>query len=312
MAWGFCPVSGPPREAKAVLQPEQCRGIWVPLVTPFDGEQLAAEWLGGCIDWLLERGVGGFLALGTTGEAAHCSDDEAELLVRVVHQAVRGRVPVFAGSGRASTHGTIALTRRLAAAGADAALVLTPHAYRARMDDATLRRHYTALADASPVPIFVYHMPEVTGLELAASTLIEILQHPNVWGFKDSSAEGGPLAATLAVTRTCGFVGSGARVVEAFEAGAGGGILAVAHVVPEVAVELASAWKSGDRTRAERLQAGLRGVATSWKGYAVPGVKYALRKRGLRAGNARQPLGEVPAEQQARIDAALDAALGLL
>ncbi len=302
----------PLKEAKAVLQPEQCRGIWVPLVTPFDGEQLAAEWLGGNVEWLLERGVSGFLALGTTGEAAHCSDDEAEVLVRAAHRAAEGRVPVFAGSGRASTHGTIALTRRLAAAGADAVLVLTPHAYRARMDDAAFRSHYMAIADASPVPVFVYHMPEMSGVDLAASTLIEILRHPNIWGFKDSSGDGGPLAATLAQTRTCGFVGSGARVVEAFEAGAGGAILAVAHVVPEVAVGLEAAWKAGDSARAAGLQAALRDVATSWKGYAVPGVKYALRKRGLPVGHARRPLGEVPAEQQTRIDVAVAAALALV
>src|SRR5262245_8948951 len=172
------------QDPSMTLRRDACRGIWVPLPTPFVGEagaRLDAEALGPMVDWLLARGISGFLALGTTGEAAHCDEDEAAAVVRAAVRAAAGRVPVFAGSGRASARATIVATQSLAAAGADAVLVLTPHVYRARMHGDALVRHYTAVADASPVPVFAYHMPGVTGIDLDADTLASIVRHPNVW-----------------------------------------------------------------------------------------------------------------------------------
>ncbi len=291
------------------LQRDACRGIWVPLVTPFVADRLQPDAVAPMVEWLLERGIAGFLALGTTGEAPHCSDDESVAVVDAVVRAVRGRAPVFAGSGRPATAAAIEWTRRMAGAGADAVLALTPNAYRGRMDAAALVRHYRGLADASPLPVFVYHMPDMSGVDLPAGTLVEILAHENLWGFKDSSAEGGPLAATLARVPTRGFVGSGARVVEALDAGACGAILAAAHAAPEACVALEAAWRAHDRPRAGALQEQLRGLVAAWKGWGIPGVKYAVAARGLPAGEPRAPLPACPPDVRARIDAAL-AALG--
>jgi dihydrodipicolinate synthase/N-acetylneuraminate lyase len=283
------------------------RGVLVPLVTPFRDEHVDLAALGALVNWLLERGVTGFVALGTTGEAPHLDDGESDAVVRAVVEAVAGRVPVLAGSGRPSTHGTIAASRRLARAGADAVLVLTPYYYRARMDAEALRSHYAAVADAVPVPVFVYHMPEVTGLELEAATLAEMVAHPNVWGFKDSSAAGGPLAATLERVRTCGLVGSGARLLEGLEAGARGGILAVAHAVPEACTDLHEAWRAGDRARAGELQERVAALARALRGWGVAGLKHALAVRGCPAGASRAPLAPPPAAVRQGIEAALRA-----
>jgi len=288
-----------------MLQRDACSGIWVPLVTPFSAAGVHTAAIAPMVDWLLERGVAGFLALGTTGEAPHCSDEESVAVVDAVVRAARGRAPVFVGSGRPSTAAAIEWTRRVAGAGADAVLALTPNAYRSRMDPGALVSHFRGLADASPVPVFVYHMPEMSGVDLPAATLVEILAHPNVWGFKDSSAEGGPLAAALAQVRTRGFVGSGARVLEALEAGACGAILAVAHAAPETCAALWAAWRSGDSARALKCQELLRGLAAAWRGWGIPGVKYAVAARGLPAGLPRAPLPECPPDVKVRIDAAL-------
>jgi dihydrodipicolinate synthase/N-acetylneuraminate lyase len=293
-----------------MLQREACRGIWAPIVTPFASDRIDWHAMPAIVEWLLERGIQGLLALGTTGEAVHCSDDEAERVVAAVVRAAGGRVPVFAGSGRASTPATIETTARFARAGADAVLVLTPHAYRSRMEGAAFRRHYDAVAGASPIPVFVYHMPGMTSVELDADTLVEILAHPNIWGFKDSSTSGGPLAATLArlpVAR--GFVGAGSRLLDALDAGACGGILAVAHAAPEACIAIERARREGDRARAAELQALVRTLSSSWDGWAVPGVKAALAMRGVPAGTPRSPLVAPPADVQARIRAALDAVL---
>jgi dihydrodipicolinate synthase/N-acetylneuraminate lyase len=290
------------------MRREECRGIWVPLVTPFDSAgDLDVGAIAPIVDWLLERGVHGLLALGTTGEAAHCSEDEADAVVAAVVRAARRRVPVLAGSGRASTRATIAASKRFAAAGASGVLVLTPAAYRARMDGDALRRHYAAVADASPVPVFVYHIPEATGLDLDPTVLAAILAHPNAWGFKDSSTVDGPLAATLGLVATpaIAFVGAAPRVVAGLEAGAAGGILAVANVVPEACVALEAAWRRGDRAAATRWQERIAGVAAAWTGAAAAAaIKQALRAEGLPAGQPRAPLVDAPPSVRAALAAA--------
>src|SRR5262245_12605735 len=178
------------------------------------------------------------------------------------------------------------------------------------MDGGAFRRHYAAVAAASPIAVFVYHMPGMTSVELDADTLVEILAHPNIWGFKDSSTSGGPLAATLVrLPAARGFVGAGLRLLDALDAGACGGILAVAHVVPEACIAIERARREGERTRAVELQALVRALSASWDGWAIPGVKAALAMRGVPAGTPRAPLIAPPADVQARIRTALDAVL---
>lgn len=288
------------------MRRQDCAGVWVPLVTPFAGDgSLDLALLPGLVDWLLAAGVRGFLVLGTTGEAPHLDDAEAVEVVRATARAVAGRVPLIAGSGRPGTRATVAASRALADAGADGLLVLTPWYYRGRMDGESLRRHYEAVAAAAPVPVFVYHMPEVTGLDLDVATLAGIVSLDNVWGFKDSSSAGGPLAETLQLQRTCGWVGSGTRLLEGLDAGAAGGILAVAHLVPEVCVALESAWRRGDRSAAARAQALATEVTLALRGWNVAGIKYGLVQRGLHAGLPRAPLPPFPEASRRQLDAIL-------
>lgn len=291
------------------MRPADCRGVWVPLPTPFRAEKLDVAPLPDLVNWLLERGIGGFLALGTTGEWPHLGDAEAEAMVRAVVEAVRGRVPILAGSHRSSTAGTVALGERLAGAGADGLMVLTPHAYRARMDAEALHGHYAAVAAAAPVPVFIYHMPGITGLELAPEVLTSLVRLPNVWGFKDSSTEGGPLAATLAATETLGFVGSGTRLLEGLRAGATGGILAIANLVPACCAGIFAAWRAGDTARAAALQGAAAAVARALQGWGVAGIKAGLADRcGFDVGPPRSPLRLPGREMREALAAAIEVA----
>jgi dihydrodipicolinate synthase/N-acetylneuraminate lyase len=293
------------------LRAADCRGVWVPLPTPFRDEALHLEPLEPLVESLLGAGIGGFLALGTTGEWPHLHDEEAEALVREVVRVVGGRVPVVAGSGRASTEATLALGERLARAGAEALLVITPHAYRARMDAEALRHHYRTVAAAAPVPVFVYHMPDLTGIDLPAELLAELTGFPNVWGFKDSSTREGPLAGALEMRQALGFVGSGARFLAGLQAGAVGGILSIANVVPEVCTSLFAAWKRGDFAQAEQWQERAGRVVQSLRGWGVAGIKAAIIDRcGIPVGPPRAPLRLPPAAVRAEIAAAIDAARG--
>lgn len=284
-------------------------GIWVPLVTPFSDDEVDLEALNRLVSWLLERGVGGFLVLGSTGEAPHLSDTEALEVLRHVVRAVAGRVPVMAGCSRASTREAIQALDSRAKAGADAALILTPFYYRAQLRPTAYAAYYRSIADAAGLPLFVYSFPQITGVELEAEVLAEILSHDNVWGFKDSSAQGGILAPALQRRRTQGFVGHGGRLVEALEAGACGGILAVAHVLPELCVQIRALQQHGQVGEAEALQEHLRHLTRAWSGWTIAGVKAGLGVRGVSAGVPRRPLEPLPPEVGRGITAVVEAAV---
>lgn len=284
-------------------------GIWVPLVTPFRDDVPDLAQLEAVVHWLLARGVRGVLALGSTGEAPHLSDGEADAVLRCVVQCVAGRVPVMVGCSRPSTRATLHALEASARAGADAGLVLMPFYYRTQLDDDAVIAYYREVATASPLPIVVYHFPQVTGMEMAAELLARLVTLPNVRGFKDSSASGGPLGATLQAVPTHAFVGHGGRLIEALHAGACGGILAVAHVLPEVAVAAYAAQRAGTPHVAAAAQARLQALVQAWRGRSVAGVKFGLQQRGLDCGLPRPPLQALPPDRERAVAAAIAAAL---
>ena len=292
---------------------ERYAGIWVPLVTPFRDDEPDLDALVRIVDWLLDRGVQGLVVLGSTGERPHLSAAEAARVVRSAVEAASRRVPVMVGAGHESTRETLRAIDAYAALGADAVLVLPPFYYRKDTSPDTLGAHYAAVAAGSPLPVFVYHVPQITGIDLEASLLVDIVSHPNVWGFKDSSVRGGPLAGTLQAIAARGlttraFVGGGGRVVEALEAGACGGILAVAHVLPEICVRLVQAFGAGRRAEAVRFQGILVELLTAIGGAAIAGVKCGLRLRGMDVGPPRLPLAPATPAVEARVEAVLAAA----
>ena len=292
------------------LDRNRCGGIWAPLVTPFRDDAPDLGLLERLVNWLLERGVSGFLALGSTAETPHLDEDEALDVLRCVVGAVARRVPVLVGCGRPSTRATQRMLERSAREGADAGLVLMPSYYRTQLRPESLLAFYHQLADTSPIPVFVYHIPQVTGMELEPDLLVRILTHPNVGGFKDSTTEGGPLQGALAQTQALGFVGHGGRLVAALEAGACGGILAVADVLPEVAVHVHTAYRAGRVDEAREWQSLLQALITAWRGHGIAGVKAGLRRRGFDCGSPRPPLSPLTADVENAVALAVDTALG--
>lgn len=292
------------------FQPDGFRGVWVPAVTPFRDQELCLDRVPALVEHWLGAGIRGLLVLGTTGEAPHLGDAEAVEVVAAYVRAVAGRVPVMAGSGRGSTAATVELGRRFAETGADALMVLTPHAYRSRVDATALQRHYAEVAARAPRPVFVYHMPDMTGLDLAPQVLADLVRIANIQGFKDSSSVGGPLAETLRHATTIGFVGSGARILPGLEAGAAGAILAIANAAPEPCVALFEAWRSGDVERARLLQERAAAFTQALRPWGVAGIKAAMAQRGWDAGAIRAPLGMPDGGARDTIAAALAQFLG--
>jgi 4-hydroxy-2-oxoglutarate aldolase len=201
---------------------------------------------------------------------------------------------LLVGTGRQSTRDTIALTRAVAHAGADAVLVLTPSVYRNQLTPAALIQHYRAIADASPVPVVLYNMPQATGVTLTPAIVQELAAHPNIAGIKESSGDVGVVADLVVRGGNGAFpvlVGAAPTMYASLMVGAAGAIVAVANVVPDLVVRLYELAKAGRHDDALSLQQALTPLAAAvTTGFGVPGLKAALSLAGFRAGEPRRPL----------------------
>ena len=267
-------------------------GILPPLVTPFradGGLDLAA--FEANLESYSSFDLGGYLVLGSNGEAASLEEEEKVSLVRSARRLSGSRL-LLAGTGLESTRSTIAFTRRAADAGADAALVLTPHYYKAQISDEVLRRHFESVAEASSIPVLLYSVPSFTGLPFPPSLAPVLAGHPNIAGMKESSGDLGLMGRILASVPPSFAVacGSAPVVYPALCLGAVAGILAVACCAPGPAVALYRAFLAGDHARARRIQAALTplavAVTTTW-GVAGPQGRHGRGRAAAAASSAR-------------------------
>jgi 4-hydroxy-2-oxoglutarate aldolase len=272
-------------------------GILPPLVTPFradGGVDLAA--FEANLESYSSVDLGGYLVLGSNGEAAALEEEEKLSLVRSARRLAGSRL-LLAGTGLESTRSTIAFTRRAADAGADAALVLTPHYYKGQMSHEALRLHFERVADASPIPVLLYSVPAFTALPFPPSLAASVARHPNIAGMKESSGDIGLLGRIVSSVPTSFAVacGSAPVVYPALCLGAVAGILALACCAPGPCVDLYRAFVAGDHSRARRLQAALTPLAVAVTAtFGVAGLKAAMDAAGLRGGEVRAPLLPVP------------------
>lgn len=250
-----------------------------------------------------ETGLAGYVVAGSTGEAGLLTREERLALFAAAREGAPGKV-LFAGTGVESVRDTIALTRSAADLGYDAALVLTPHYYRAQMQrPETQVEFYRAVADASPIPVFVYSFPQMTGIEVPVEAIARIAEHPNVVGIKESSAD---LARIEAVIRgvPAGFavwVGSSVKFHDCLVMGARGGILAIANALPEAAMRVWERFAAGDVHGSREAQATIVEAAGVGPRFGIPGLKCAMDRMGLYGGPARRPLLPLDEGQKAEV-----------
>ena len=201
--------------------------------------------------------------------------DEREYLevIGIARRAVPPTLSFIAGAGQQSTRGTIREIEHAAAAGAEAALVITPHYYRPAMTREVLVNHYLAVADASPLPIILYSMPDLTGIKIEPETAF----------------------------------------ADALQAGASGGILAVGCVVPKLCRDIYGAVQAGRLDHATELQDRLTPLARAvTKTYGIGGLKAAMDMAGYIGGAVRAPLKRASEEACAEIQQLLYEATGTI
>jgi 4-hydroxy-2-oxoglutarate aldolase len=278
------------------------------MVTPFD-ENGAVRYdaFERNIEKYLEAGIEGYLVLGSNGESVYLEHTEKLKLIEAARKRVPSSRTLLAGTGVESTQATITLTREAADRGVDAVLVKNPFYFKPQMTSDVYLAHYTAVADASPVPVIVYNVPVFTGVPLQSKLVIELSKHPNILGMKDSSGDVKLISEVVWNTDASGFqvmAGAAATLFPAMAAGARGGIIAIACAAPKQALSLYRAFASGDYGKAgaiQRIIAPAAGAVTQSNG--IPGLKSAMELQGFEAGLPRRPL--LPLEQDQREELAL-------
>lgn len=278
------------------------------LVTPFSRGRVAEDTLRELVEWQIAEGSNGLVPCGTTGESATLTRDEHREVIAHVVQIADGRVPVIAGCGSNSTAVAIEMVRSAADVGANAALVVVP--YYNKPSQKGLEAHFTAIADASPIPIVVYNVPSRTVADISVDTLATISRHSRIVAIKDAT---GNLARVSAQRLECAAdfiqLSGNDDMALGFNAMGGAGCISVtANVAPKLCSEFQKAMRENLWEVALELQDRLFPLHVALFSDASPGpTKYALSR--VRPGfptELRLPLVEPSDASKRAVDAALE------
>lgn len=276
----------------------EIRGSICALATPFSRDGgLDLDAFGRLLDYQLDGGTQAVVVAGSTGEAHMLEPAEFERLLAFAVERVAGRVPVMAGTGEAGTAKTVELTRRAAALGADAALVVTP--YYVRPTQAGLIGHFNDVADRGGLPVILYNVPGRTGCDLLPGSVAALRDHPRIVGIKEARNDPQRITDVAELARG-DFVylsGDDATAAQAMLAGAAGTISVVANLVPRAFRELCDASVSGRAEEARHCDAALAPLVKALDCAPNPiAVKAGLPLLALGSARPRLPLVELDDE----------------
>ena len=229
-------------------------GAATAIITPFKNGQVDYEAFGKMIEFQIAGGIDAIVAVGTTGEGPTLKDEEHKAVVKYCVDKVAGRVPVIAGTGSNDISYAIELTKYCCDIGADAMLLVTPYYNKATQNG--LYKHFTAVADASTVPVILYNVPTRTSCNLLPKTVARLAEHPNIVAIKEAA---GNMSQAVELFALCGdkidiYSGEDALTVPMMAMGGSGAISVLSNVVPKGAVEMSDAALRGDFETAAKLQ----------------------------------------------------------
>ena len=290
-------------------------GVYPAIVTPLteDGE-IDREGTQRVVDFLIENGIHGISALGSTGECAGLSKAQRRTYMEAVIEAANGRVPVMSGANGTVFDDVVADLKMGGEVGAVASLTPPPFYYPLSVD--AVVTYYEALAEVSPVPIFLYHIPRMTKVPIAVEAVEKLARHPNIVGLKDSD---GNLAYFAEVARIANsvddfsaFTGGDSMLYPSLAVGGHGIIGAGVNAAPAQERAVYDAFKAGDHQAALAAQQKLNPMLTTYRGGVFPaGVKATLAARGLCNSTMTRPIPGATADEVAAVKAHMES-LGML
>ena len=289
------------------------QGSIVAIVTPFnqDGSVNFSK-LGELVDWQIQNGTDGIVALGTTGESATMTDEEDDAVCEYVLKRVNGRIPVIVGSGSNCTASMLDKSLRYQAMGAQGLLIIAP--YYNKTNEEGMYRHFATVVDAVDIPCILYNVPGRTGCSISEGVVKRLAGHPNVMGIKEAS---GNMSYACKIARYLGpdfamYSGNDDITVPILSVGGSGVISVLANILPKQTHDMVMSYLSGDTAAATAAQLRYLELINSLflEVNPIP-VKAALNMMGWEVGPCRMPLYEMSQGAAQRLRAALEEA-GLL
>lgn len=279
-------------------------GSIVALVTPMHAgveaeTALDEHALARLIEFHIDNGTDGIVAVGTTGESPTLNEEDHLAVVRRVVELVKGRIPVIAGTGANSTHEAIRLTRHAKSVGVDACLLVTP--YYNKPTQQGLYLHHKAVAEAVDIPQILYNVPSRTACDMQAATVARLARVPNIVGIKEAT---GDLTRLSAIREQCGkdfllLSGDDATTCDFILQGGDGVISVTANVAPKLMHDLCVLAAAGDAAGAHAIDEKLQPLHRDLFVEANPiPVKWAVERMGLMDAGIRLPLTWLSVERE--------------
>ena len=274
-------------------------GMATAIVTPMTADAIDYEALDRFLDFQIENGINAFVVMGTTGENVTIEFEEQKKIIEFTVKKVAGRVPVIAGTGTNNPEHVLANTRNACEVGGDAVLVVTPYYNKATQNG--LIKHFTAVADASSVPVILYNVPGRTGCGLTPKTVAALAEHPNIVAIKEAT---GNMAQMVEIMHLCGdkidvYSGEDALTVPMMAMGSAGTISVLSNVAPREAVAMTDACKRGDYATAAKMQCDLLPLINALFSEVNPiPAKAGVSAMGFGEENLRMPLTPMEPEHR--------------
>ena len=267
------------------------------MVTPFtDGGELDLEGAQRLAEHLVEAGNDALVVSGTTGESPTTTDEEKAALLRAVVEAVGDRAHVIAGIGTNDTRHSAAQAVAAEKAGADGLLAVTP--YYSRPPQEGVYRHFTAIADATGLPVILYDIPGRTATPIETETLVRLAEHDRIVAVKDAKGDLGASSWVMARTDLAYYSGDDMLNLPLLSIGAVGCVSVVSHLVAADLRAMFDAHAAGEVGKARDIHRSLLPVFTGiFRTQGVITTKAALRRLGLPAGPVRPPLVDLTEQQ---------------
>ncbi|POY01138.1 4-hydroxy-tetrahydrodipicolinate synthase [Mycobacterium kansasii] len=267
------------------------------MVTPFGADgSLDTAAAARLANRLVDQGCDGLVVSGTTGESPTTTDDEKLGLLRAVLEAVGDRARVIAGAGTYDTAHSVRLAKSCAAEGAHGLLVVTP--YYSKPPQSGLLAHFTAVADATDLPVLLYDIPGRSGVPIEPETIRALASHPNIVGVKDAKADLPSGAQIIADTGLAYYSGDDALNLPWLAMGAIGFISVIGHLAAGQLRELLSAFQSGDIATARKINVAVSPLCKAMSRLGgVTMAKAGLRLQGIDVGDPRLPQMPATPEQ---------------
>ena len=274
-------------------------GMASAIITPLNEKGIDFELFAKLVEWQIAEGIDGIVVCGTTGEGSTLTDEEHKAAIEFMVKQVAGRVPVIAGTGSNDTDYAIELTKHACQIGVDGVLTVTPYYNKATQKG--LIKSFTAIADASTVPVILYNVPSRTGVNIAPKTVLELSKHPNINAIKEAS---GDISQIAEIAHLCGdniniYSGNDDQVVPIMSLGGKGCISVLSNLLPKEASEMCRLFREGDVKTAAEMQLKYIPLINALFSEVNPiPVKAAMAKMGFCEDYLRLPL--TPMEDAAR------------